>query len=496
MAKIHFPDRWPGFLRDFLGLLSTGNLSNAADMFCRVLDAVDETCVCGAFGDAFDQRCAARVKDAMRNDAVALTQLVDAFATLIACPDLKIATAATSTAMRYVDWMDVSLFTSVRTQSNPPQSQSIADAARVALTSPNSDRRAAGCAFFTSLVAKGMDHSQKIELITGLRLVDVCAHLHAVSIGDEDEDAAVCAAQLTAAVGHELLSCLRAGDAAAGADQTEPHAASPPTQTLTQAALLTDTLMPTGVAHLRNNDERVVAAALPLCAAYVHRLKADRGSSGGTIEGKKRDNGVVQVSRDTGGFGFGDGGVLGFGGVLGAGLSQSPRSAFAIAHTRPAKGRLTTRRAHSRRTVTLTVFVILWSTVFPIPHTMEYSIPFPIPHINPGYTHHDRLTLSFLSGQEVGTRNLRHNRTHGTSVRCVSTRKRRVVRSGQSRARASRAVLSRTNDALGLISPEAIATVLRKPRRKPLRSDGSWACCSARWRGARPPSRCTRCEAR
>jgi hypothetical protein len=382
VAKIHFPDRWPGFLRDFLGLLSTGNLSNAADMFCRVLDAVDETCVCGAFGDAFDQRCAARVKDAMRNDAVALTQLVDAFATLIACPDLKIATAATSTAMRYVDWMDVSLFTSVRTQSNPPQSQSIADAARVALTSPNPDRRAAGCAFFTSLVAKGMDHSQKIELITGLRLVDVCAHLHAVSVGDEDEDAAVCAAQLTAAVGHELLSCLRAGDAAAGADQTEPHAASPPTHTLTQAALLTDTLMPTGVAHLRNDDERVVAAALPLCAAYVHRLKADRGSSGRTIEGKKRDNGVVQVSRDTGGFGFGDGGVLGFGGVLGAGLSQSPRSAFAIAHTRPAKGRLTTRRAHSRRTVTLTVFVILWSTVFPIPHTMEYGIPFPIPDIH------------------------------------------------------------------------------------------------------------------
>jgi hypothetical protein len=24
--------------------------------------------------------------------------------------------------------------------------------------------------------------------------------------------------------------------------------------------------------------------------------------------------------------------------------------------------------------------LILWSTVFPIPHTMEYSIPFPIPH--------------------------------------------------------------------------------------------------------------------
>ena len=57
-------------------------------------------------------------------------------------------------------------------------------------------------------------------------------------------------------------------------------------------------------------------------------------------------------------------------------LSQAPRSAFAIAHTRPAKGALRPE-----------------GTVIPIPHTMEYSIPFPIPHTNPGYTRHDRLTL-------------------------------------------------------------------------------------------------------
>ena len=56
--------------------------------------------------------------------------------------------------------------------------------------------------------------------------------------------------------------------------------------------------------------------------------------------------------------------------LCGKGLSQSPRSAFAIAHTRPAKGLLRPE-----------------GTVIPIPHTMEYSIPFPIPHTNPGYTH-------------------------------------------------------------------------------------------------------------
>jgi hypothetical protein len=59
---------------------------------------------------------------------------------------------------------------------------------------------------------------------------------------------------------------------------------------------------------------------------------------------------------------------------------------FPIEHTPPAwlpilapEGTITTRRDY---------FLGLFT------HTMEYSIPFPIPHTNPGYTRHDRLTLS------------------------------------------------------------------------------------------------------
>ena len=59
-------------------------------------------------------------------------------------------------------------------------------------------------------------------------------------------------------------------------------------------------------------------------------------------------------------------------------VSQSPNPASAIDHTR-------IRRDYYDQ-----------KGLFPIPRTMEYSIPFPIPHTNPGYTHHDRLTLSFL----------------------------------------------------------------------------------------------------
>ena len=56
-------------------------------------------------------------------------------------------------------------------------------------------------------------------------------------------------------------------------------------------------------------------------------------------------------------------------GVYGKGLSHVPPTRFRI---------LVLRRDYYDQ-----------KGLFPIPHTMEYSIPFSIPHTNPGYTHHD-----------------------------------------------------------------------------------------------------------
>jgi len=68
--------------------------------------------------------------------------------------------------------------------------------------------------------------------------------------------------------------------------------------------------MPVAVAHARAEDERAVAAALPLCSAYAHRLKAP----GAGAQPGKGKVGTLTVgdagglgSRDTGGLGFGDG---------------------------------------------------------------------------------------------------------------------------------------------------------------------------------------------
>ena len=228
----------------------------------------------------------------------------------------NVAVAATATARRYVDWMDVGLFVD---GGFGVAGDSVANAARANLGAEDVDRRAAACEFFGALVAKGMDHRTKTELIRGLGLVETCAQLNAsVGADDDDEDFALRAAQLAAAVGHELVSCLRAGDAAACADPSEPHAPPPPPETLQTAAGLLDALMPVAVTHLRAEDERAVAAALPLCSAYAHRLKDPFSGSAGGFKGGAAGGGssvggsgagtTSTRDRDTGGLGFGDGG--------------------------------------------------------------------------------------------------------------------------------------------------------------------------------------------
>ena len=346
VARAQFPAQWPRFTHDLLDVLATCRSApaSAANMFCRVLDAVDDEIVAGASGDARSAAAAARVKDAMRVDTEALRRLAEAWKALIAFPDTRVAVTATATARRYVDWMDVGLFV-----EGGVAGDSVARAARDNLGADDADRRAAACDFFQALVAKGMDHRAKTELIRGLGLVETCAQLDARAHAREAEDAdfAPRAARLAAAVGHELVSCLRAGDAAACADPTDPHAASPPPETLRAAAQLLDALMPAVTAHLRAEDERAVAAALPLCSAYAHRLK-DPGASppieAAPPAGRQGAGGARGArARDTGGLGFGDGrgldGLDGLDGLEGGSPASSLGGAVAPVCVNPAAAR-------------------------------------------------------------------------------------------------------------------------------------------------------------
>ena len=284
LVRHEYPSRWPTFFHDLVALLASGGPA-APDVFCRVLDAVDDEIIStgdtlrphGAAGDPTHAVApSVRVKDALRADADALPKLAESWRAMIAYGSspgggdatVAVAAAAASTARRYVEWMDVSLFTG----------EGFVAAAMGLLGSGDATLRAAGADFLTALTSKGMEHAAKVEMIGRLGLVGVCRQLRALATSasgtdDADESSETSAAHLAAAVGHELFGCLRVAAVAAAAAATEPHPAPPPRATCDAAAAMIDELIPVGVAHLRSDDERTVMAALPLCTAYVNRVK-------------------------------------------------------------------------------------------------------------------------------------------------------------------------------------------------------------------------------
>ena len=58
VARAQFPQRWPRFTHEFLDALAAcrSDQTSAADMFCRVMDAVDDEIVAGASGGARRRR--------------------------------------------------------------------------------------------------------------------------------------------------------------------------------------------------------------------------------------------------------------------------------------------------------------------------------------------------------------------------------------------------------------------------------------------------------
>ena len=312
VARAQFPQRWPRFTHEFLDALAAcrSDQRRRADMFCRVMDAVDGEIVAGApAARACGGGGARQGRDAGRHrGASALDRGVEGADRVPGRPGRGRRDSHRG-AVRGLDGRGALRRRRRRRRLGGARARAnLGDAL-------DADRRAAACEFFQALVAKGMDHRTKTELIRGLGLVETCAQLNAVSANAtpdtlDDEDFQLRAAQLAAAVGHELVSCLRAGDAAACADPSEPHAPPPPPETLQTAAGLLDALMPVAVAHARAEDERAVAAALPLCSAYAHRLKAPgcaQPGKGKGREGTVSDSAGALMSRDTGGLGFGDG---------------------------------------------------------------------------------------------------------------------------------------------------------------------------------------------
>ena len=304
LAGAEYPARWPSFFADLLQLAANAG-DGGLDALVRVLDAVDDEVISsgdtqhghgagsrggnsrrGGGGADDEVPASTRVKDAMRAEPGLLPRIVDAIRAVIASgleratgPGAALAEAAAGCARRYAEWVDVSLFSD----------EAFVRTINAMLASGHHGLRGAGCDFLVALAHKGMDHGAKVGLIARLDLVNVSrvalnayiadgAAASAAGGGGGDNDDATegegKAAALAAAVGGELLSCLRAEAAsAAGAEANEPHAPPPPRDACDAAARMVDDLMPTAVSALGSRRESTTMSILPLATAYVNRLK-------------------------------------------------------------------------------------------------------------------------------------------------------------------------------------------------------------------------------
>ena len=285
LARHDYPLRWPTLVHDLVALADApeADAPFATDVFCRVLDALDEEII--SSGDTIREQgegqrnparpppASVRVKDAIRADGDAAAKLADVWRRRVARGDR----AAAATARRYVEWMDVGLFVHPSDETAPPprlgnnDASSFVAAAKGLLASDDDDLRGAGAELLAALAQKGMDRASKLALVVHrLGLVDAC--LAMPPTGDEGRD--VISAGLVRAVGHELFACLGppkgGGSSANNLDDATSAAAF--------AAV--ERLLPVAVAHARSRDESCALAALPVLAAYVRRLEADESARG------------------------------------------------------------------------------------------------------------------------------------------------------------------------------------------------------------------------
>ena len=290
LARHDYPLRWPTLVHDLVALADApeADAPFATDVFCRVLDALDEEII--SSGDTIREQgegqrnparpppASVRVKDAIRADGDAAAKLADVWRRRVARGDR----AAAATARRYVEWMDVGLFVHPSDETAPPpglgnDASSFVAAAKGLLASDDDDLRGAGAELLAALAQKGMDRASKLALVVRrLGLVDAC--LAMPPTGDEGRD--VISAGLVRAVGHELFACLGppkgGGSSANNLDDATSAAAF--------AAV--ERLLPVAVAHARS-------ATSP---APWPRFPCSRRTSGGSRRTSRR---VVRPRRPT-----------------------------------------------------------------------------------------------------------------------------------------------------------------------------------------------------
>ncbi|KAL3632068.1 hypothetical protein CASFOL_025052 [Castilleja foliolosa] len=192
-----YPLIWPSVFVDFLPNLSKGSF--VIDMFCRVLNALDDELISMDYprnGD--DVAVSGRIKDAMRAQCV--PQMVAAWYDIVFMyrnSDVELCSSVLDSTRRYVSWIDIGLVAN---------STFIGLLFELMLVEGLSDKlRASAASVVLAVVSKRMDFESKLALLQSLQIQRVFR----LVTGDSDSELVTSVSSLLTGFATEALECCK-----------------------------------------------------------------------------------------------------------------------------------------------------------------------------------------------------------------------------------------------------------------------------------------------
>ncbi|KAG6542252.1 hypothetical protein Mapa_016380 [Marchantia paleacea] len=254
LISIDYPSEWPSVFLEMLNHLSKGAV--VVDMFCRVLNTLDEEVISLDFPRTAEEIAAAtRIKDAMRQQCI--TQIVGAWYSLAVMYRVQMPYLTCSileTMHRYVAWIDIGLVAN----------DSIVPLLFEVLVSPTeiSVLRGAAADCLLAIVSKRMETTSKLALLQKLHIGQACSR---ITETQEPEFALKLTALLTG-LATEILECSKKMDF---------HPKSSQTTAATDAVtIMLDEVLPSVFYFMQHGDEDMSSTTFQFLSNYVARMKS------------------------------------------------------------------------------------------------------------------------------------------------------------------------------------------------------------------------------
>ncbi|KAL2651855.1 hypothetical protein R1flu_019983 [Riccia fluitans] len=260
LIGIDYPAEWPSVFLDILSQLSKG--PTVVDMFCRVLNTLDEEVISLDFPrTAGEVAAATRVKDAMRQQCI--SQIVGAWYSLAVMYRAQmpyLAASVLDTMHRYVAWIDIGLV--ANDSIVPLLFELLLSPAEVPIL------RGAAADCLLAIASKRMEATSKLALLEKLHVGEVCSR---ITETQEPEFAMKLTALLTG-LATEILDCSKKLYSQPKSSQT--------TAALEAVSVMLDEVLPSVLYFMQHGDEDMSSTTFQFLSNYVARMKSELERNG------------------------------------------------------------------------------------------------------------------------------------------------------------------------------------------------------------------------